>query len=238
VYFILKIKNMNVVITGATKGIGLATAETFARAGHNIITCARHKDDLQELQRNFQTLFPGITVKVKVADLANEEEVKGFAKWIDDENLPSHVLVNNAGYFVPGSIYNEEAGTLQKMMQVNVYSAYQLIRLLLPGMIERKRGHIFNICSIASLTGMPNVGAYGISKYALLGLTKHLREEMKPFGIKVTAISPGATFTASWEGTDIKRERFIEANDVAKMIVAATQLSAAGIVEDIILQPQ
>jgi short-subunit dehydrogenase len=91
----------------------------------------------------FRPFFLVLPVKVKVADLANEEEVKGFAKWIDDENLPAHVLVNNAGYFVPGSIYNEEAGTLQKMMQVNVYSAYQLIRLLLPGMIERKRGHIF-----------------------------------------------------------------------------------------------
>ena len=228
---------MNVVITGATKGIGLAIANTFAGAGYHIITCSRNENDLKWLQQDLQKRF-GISVKYKVADIGNESEIKAFGNWIVNEELSVDVLINNAGYFVPGAVYNEDDGILQKMMETNVYGSYHLIRLLLPGMIGRKNGHIFNICSVASFHAFANVGAYGISKFALLGLTRHLREELKPFGIKVTAVSPGATFTASWEGSNVDPRRIIDANDVAKMIFAASQLSPSTVVEDIILRPQ
>ncbi|MEJ7684694.1 MAG: SDR family NAD(P)-dependent oxidoreductase [Segetibacter sp.] len=82
------------------------------------------------------------------------------------------------------------------------------------------------------------MGSYGISKFALYGFTKHLREEMKPYGIKVTAVCPGATYTSSWEESDIKPDRLLKADDVAKMVFACSQLSAAAVVEDIIIRPQ
>ena len=90
------------------------------------------------------------------------------------------VLVNNAGTFIPGNVYDEGEGVLEKQMEINLYSAYHLTRLLLPPMMKQKSGHIFNICSIASLQAYPNGGAYSISKFALAGFSKNLRHEMKP----------------------------------------------------------
>lgn len=229
---------MNVVITGATKGMGRAIAEKFAEAGYSLIVCARSQQDVEKMEKEFSNRFPAISVKTKVTDIGDSIQIKNFGSWIVDLGLTPDIVVNNAGYFIPGSIYSEEEGTLQKMMDVNLNSAYHLTRSLLPVMMERKKGHIFNICSIASFQPLANVGSYGISKFALLGFTKHLREEMKPHGIKVTAVCPGATFTSSWEGSDIRHDRILEAADIAKMIFASSQLSAQAVVEDIIIRPQ
>ena len=124
------------------------------------------------------------------------------------------------------------------MIEVNLYSAYHLTRVLLPAMMKQKSGHIFNICSIASLQAYPNGGSYSISKFALAGFSKNLREEMKPHGIKVTAVYPGAAYTDSWAASGIDKKRFMEANDIADMIFAASQLSTKACVEDIVLRPQ
>jgi len=229
---------MNVIITGATKGIGYAIAEKFAAAGYNLIVCARSKEDLEKMKKDFLTRFPAISVNTKVADVGDSSQIKDFGRWILESGFKPDILINNAGYFIPGSILNEEEGNLQKMMEVNLNSAYHLTRSLLPAMMERKKGHIFNICSIASFQPLANVGSYGISKFALLGFTKHLREEMKPYGIKVTAVSPGATYTLSWEGSGIKPERILEAGDVVAMVFACSQLSPQAVVEDIIIRPQ
>lgn len=229
---------MNVVITGATKGMGRAIAEKFAQAGYDLIVCARSKEDLEKLKKDFSNRFAAVSIKTKVADVGDVSQIKDFGRWILELGTVPDILINNAGYFIPGSIYNEEEGTLQKMMEINLNSAYHLTRSLLPAMMERKQGHIFNICSIASFQPLANVGSYGISKFALLGFTKHLREEMKPFGIKVTAVSPGATFTSSWEESDINRHQILEAADIAKMIFASSQLSPQAVVEDIIIRPQ
>ena len=160
-----------------------------------------------------------------------------FANWLLEKKITIDVLINNAGQFVPGSIYNEPEGNLEKMMEVNLYSAYHLTRALLPQMIKNKSGHIFNICSIASLNAYANGGSYSISKFALMGFSKNLREELKPFNIKVTAVYPGAVFTSSWEGAGIKPERIMEVADVAKMIFTASQLSPQACVEDIVMRP-
>ncbi len=229
---------MNVIITGATRGIGRAIASTFADAGYNLIVCARSQSDLEKLKKEFSNSFPDIAVKSKVADVGDTHQVKGFGKWILESGLTPDILINNAGYFIPAAIHNEEEGLLQKMMDTNLNSAYHLTRLLLPLMMERKKGHIFNICSIASFKPMANVGSYGISKFALYGFTKHLREEMKPYRIKVTAVCPGATYTSSWEGSDVSADRLLKADDVAKMVFACSQLSPSAVVEDIIIRPQ
>jgi len=126
---------------------------------------------------------------------------------------------------------------------VNLYSAYHLTRTLLPKMMHQQntsgsRGHIFNICSIASLKSYKNGGSYSISKFALAGFSKNLREEMKPYGIKVTAVYPGAVYTDSWAGSGIDPKRIMEASDIAEMIYASAQLSPQATVEDIVLRPQ
>jgi short-subunit dehydrogenase len=228
---------MNVIITGASKGIGLAIAEKFAQDGHTLFLCSRSEKQLYDTVSLLQSKYPQCTVKAKPVDMGNTEEAKLFGKWCLDAGVPD-ILVNNAGQFLPGSVHNEEEGTLEQMIAVNLYSAYHLTRAVLPLMMKNGKGHIFNICSIASLHAYDNGGSYSISKFALLGFSKNLREEMKPHGIKVTAVCPGATMSSSWDGANIDPKRIMEASDIAKMIHTASQLSPMADVEDIIMRPQ
>lgn len=229
---------MNVVITGASKGFGKAIAEIFAEQGHHLYLCSRNELQLYKTVEELLNRFPQATVDARPADLSIKEEVNAFAGWLLARNTTIDILVNNAGRFIPGSIHTEEEGVLEEMMRTNLFSAYYLTRQLLPSMIKSQRGHIFNMCSIASLQAYNNGGAYSISKFALLGFSKNLREELKPHGIKVTSIVPGAAYTDSWSGSGIDPHRIMEARDIAQMVYAASGLSAQACVEDIILRPQ
>jgi len=202
----------------------------------DLFLCSRNEVALYKAMEELQTRFPSITIKAKAFDLS--KQAKEFGQWILAQNIETNVLVNNAGLFEPGSVYNEPEGTLESQVETNLYSAYHLTRTLLPAMMNRKAGHIFNICSIASFQAYKNGGAYSISKFAMDGFNKNLREEMKEYGIKVTAVYPGAVLTDSWGNYDNSNHRIMEAADVAKMIFAASQLSAGACVEEIVMRPQ
>lgn len=228
---------MKVIVTGASKGIGKAIAAQFAQAGYQVMLCSRGEKSLYDCVQELQTAFPQAMIQARPTDMSVKQDVAAFAEWCLQKGTPD-IVVNNSGHFIPGSVHNEPEGALQEMLQSNLFSAYHLTRLLLPAMITAGSGHIFNICSIASLHAYPNGGSYSISKYALAGFSRNLREEMKPHGIKVAAVYPGAVMTASWDGTDIDPKRIMEPNDVAKMIFAAAHLSPMAVVEDIVLRPQ
>jgi short-subunit dehydrogenase len=229
---------MNVVITGASRGLGKAIAYVFAQNGHNLILTSRNEVALYNAMQEFMTVYPNISVKARPFDLSAKEEAQAFGKWVLDLQVSIDVLVNNAGLFDPGSVYNEPDGTLEHMMAVNLFSAYHVTRAVINQMITQKSGHIFNMCSIASLKAYPNGGAYSISKYALAGFSTNLREEMKPHNIKVTAVYPGAAYTDSWVGSGVDPKRIMEAEDIAKMVYTTAQLSPQACVEEIILRPQ
>ncbi len=229
---------MNVIITGASKGFGKALATLFASRGHNIFICARNEKQLYDTMEELQTRFPDVTVKARPCDLSNKEEAQAFGEWLSGLSIAIDVLINNAGSFVPGSVHNEPDGALESMIAANLYSAYHLTRSVLPAMQAQQSGHIFNMCSIASLQAYANGGAYSISKFALAGFSKNLREELKAFNIKVTAVYPGAAYTDSWAGSGVSQERIMQADDIAHMIYAASQLSPQACVEDIVLRPQ
>ena len=229
---------MNVVITGASKGIGKAIATGFAAMGANLFLCARNEVDLYNTVAGLQVKYPDSTINAQPADMSKKDALQKFGEWVLGKTSALDVLVNNAGQFTPGSIYNEADGLLEQMMDINLYSAYHLTRTLLPSMMAARQGHIFNLCSIASLQAYPNGGSYSISKFALLGFSKNLREELKPYNIKVTGVYPGAVMTASWGDFDNSKQRIMEADDIAAMIIAATKLSAQAVVEDIVIRPQ
>jgi NADP-dependent 3-hydroxy acid dehydrogenase YdfG len=184
------------------------------------------------------TRFSSVTVKGNPFDLSKKEQAKEFGKWVLNFGISVDILINNAGSFTGANVYDEEEGALEEMIETNLYSAYHLTRVLVPKMIEQKSGHIFNMSSIAGLKAYPGGGSYSISKFALHGLSVNLREELKQHNIKVTTVFPGAAYTDSWANSGIKKERFMEADDIAKMIFAASQLSRQACVEDIILRPQ
>lgn len=228
---------MNVIITGASKGIGRAVAEIFAANGYNLFICARGEVALYKTLEELMTRYPSVTIKAKPVDLSIKEEAIGFGQWCLSFGQPD-ILVNNAGLFEPGEVHNEADGVLESQMATNLYSAYHLTRTVLPAMMERKSGHIFNLCSIASLAAYKNGGAYSISKFALYGFNKNLREEMKPHGIKVTALVAGAVMSDSWGNFDNSTSRIMVAEDLAKLIYTASGLSPAACVEEILVRPQ
>ena len=228
---------MNVVITGASRGIGQSIAEGFAKKGAHLFLCARNMTKTMTWQQELMKKY-AISISSFDADLSNPTEVKAFAQHVLNATDQIDILINNTGTYEPGSTYNEAEGQLEKMLNVNLFSAYHLTRALIGSMIKKKSGHIFNICSIASLNAYPNGGSYSISKWALAGFSKNLREEMKPHHIKVTAVYPGATLTSSWDGMNIDPKRILEANDITKMMIAASELSIQACVEDIVIRPQ
>lgn len=229
---------MNIVVTGASRGLGRAIAEAFAADGHTLFLCARGAGDLRAAAADIGGIYAGSTIRTMPADLSDRSGVLAFAQWVLAGCGAPDVLVNNTGRYTPGDVGTEPEGALEDMIATNLYSAYHLTRALLPGMIGRGTGHIFNICSIASLQAYPGGGAYSISKFALLGFSRNLRAELKPHGIKVTAVCPGAAYTASWEGSGVDPNRIMHAADVGRMVYAAAQLSPQATVEDIVMRPQ
>jgi short-subunit dehydrogenase len=229
---------MNAVITGASRGIGKATARIFAMHGYNLYLSSKNEENLLQTIEELKRDFPNVSVDGKAFDLGRKQEAQLFGEWVNSSIDTIDVLVNNAGNFIQGDVSNEPDGALEEMMEVNLYSAYHLTRVLLPKMMATKAGHIFTLCSIASLAAYPNGGSYSISKFALLGLTKNLRRELQPYGIKVTAIIPGAAYTDSWKESGVSEQRLMEADDIAKTIYHATLLSPQAVVEEIILRPQ
>lgn len=229
---------MNIVITGASKGIGRALAVKYAQHGHHLALCSRNLIDLQNLTDELKSIHPEINIISMSVDVSKKDDVKAFAEKILQKWEKIDVLINNAGVFIPGAIKDEDENNLPQMIETNLYSAYYLTKTLLPVMQQAKSGHIFNLCSIASFTAYPNGGSYSISKFALLGFSKCLREELKQDNIKVTAVMPGATFTDSWSGVEIPEDRFIPAEDIAAIIYNTTLLSDRTVVEDIVIRPQ
>jgi short-subunit dehydrogenase len=228
---------MNVVITGASQGIGFAIAEIFANAGYTLSLCSKTKENIAAAGNSLAVKYPHATIHFTHADLSKKEQCTQFANWCLEKGSPT-ILINNAGYFSPGNIQDEADNALEQQMAVNLYSAYHTTRALLPAMLKMGKGHIFNICSIASLNAYAQGGSYSISKFALLGFSKNLRLELKDKGIKVTAVCPGATYTNSWNGSGIDPMRIMESEDIAKMIFAAAHLSPQAVVEDIVMRPQ
>lgn len=226
------------IVTGATKGIGRAIAEAFAALGMDLVICSRHASDLHQCRKALKEIHPGIEVLDSCVDLSVPEEVDRFAHFIAGRWSAVDVLVNNAGVYLPGQSYSEPEGQLEQLMRTNLYSAYQLTRKILPLMLPHRHGHIFNMCSVASFMAYPNGGSYSITKFALLGFSKVLREELKGQGIKVTAVMPGATWSESWAGVSLPETRLMQAADIAESVVSALRMGPSAVVEEIIIRPQ
>ncbi|MCB0736805.1 MAG: SDR family oxidoreductase [Bacteroidetes bacterium] len=225
------------MVTGATKGIGRAVVEIFAKNGHNLAICSRNNQELQELANRLKLAY-GVNVYYEQCDVADKSDVEMFAENALAEFGHFDVLINNAGVFMPGAILAEEHETFETMLNTNLVSAYTLTKLIVPYMVIKKSGHVFNICSTASIKAYPNGGSYCISKFALYGMTKVLREELMETGVKVTAILPGPTYSASWHSANIPKERFMMAEEVAQAVYAAFAMPGNAVFEDIVMRPQ
>jgi len=228
---------MNAIITGATKGIGRAIVMELAANNYNIIFCARDEKEVQILQNELTSKYSHLQFFGMRADMEESSDVRDFAEFAIGSVGHVDILINNAGLYIPSGIIEEDAECLQRQMQVNVFAPHYLSKFFASRMIEAGKGHIVNICSIASLEPVVRAGSYSISKTALLGLNKALREELRPAGIKVTAVLPGSTLTDSWTGTKLPKDWFILPEDVAKSIINCLQMSSGANIDEIIIRP-
>ncbi|RKD12468.1 short-chain dehydrogenase [Pelobium manganitolerans] len=229
---------MNILITGVTRGIGKATALALAPSAKGMALCARKTNELETLARELKALNPQLKLVLRATDCGLAAEVEAFA----DEALTHlnriDVLINNVGFFAPSPILMEDAEQLQKHFSVNVATPYLLYKKIAPVMQNQRSGHIINICSVASIQTIVNAGSYCVTKAALLSLNNIMREETRPFGVKVTAVLPGSTLTSSWDGTEISADKFVQAGDVAQSIKQLLQLSHGANVDQIVITPQ
>jgi NADP-dependent 3-hydroxy acid dehydrogenase YdfG len=227
-----------IIVTGGSRGIGKAILMHFASKGFHVGFCSLQPAHVESLQKELEVLFPQQTIFGRAVDMRKREEVVAFGKEVINKFKEIDILVNNAGTFLPGMVLEEPEGQLEKLIETNLYSAYYMSRAIAPILIRSGKGHIFNICSVAGLKAYPNGGSYSISKFAMQGLSKALREELKDKKVRVTTVYPGAVLTDSWSGVDLPEDRFIAAADVAKNIFDVHALSDRTVIEDIVLRPQ
>ena len=226
------------VVSGGSRGIGRALVDVFLRENIPVVTASRSQESLNMLQKDMQVAHPRGTLHTVAADLSAKAGIDALVKQVPLARDVTLILVHNVGTFLPGGIQSGASGVLERLLETNLYSAYFLTRALLPHMLREKDGHIFTICSTASIKAYPQGGAYCISKFALLGFSKVLREELKESNIRVTAVLPGATLTASWQGTTLPSSRFMPAEDVAEAVWNAYGLSSRTNVEELVMRPQ
>lgn len=223
-----------ILITGGTRGIGRAISLRFLREGFRVFTCGRNAGSVSKLKIE----NPSERLHVAQVNLEIREELLAWIEAVTAISPNLNVLVNNAGIFLPGSIENENEGVFEKVMAINLAAAYHASRACLPLLRKADKAHIFNISSTAGIMAYPNGGSYCISKFGLMGMSKVLREELKPSGIRVTSVIPGATFTDSWAGAGLPPERFMRPEDIAEAVFSAWQMPAGTVVEEILIRPQ
>jgi NAD(P)-dependent dehydrogenase (short-subunit alcohol dehydrogenase family) len=223
-----------VIVTGASQGIGLAITQRLLAEGLHVIAASRNPERMRPLipAAYLDRLYTFAT------DLATAEGCASLANYAKTLTNAPHILVNNAGVFEPGSVLDAPAGQLEHQFAINVLSAYYVTAALVPAMRASGSGHIFNMCSVASIMAYDGGGSYTISKFALLGYTKALRKELLGSGIKVTAVLPGAVKTPSWDGVAIPEGRIMPPADIASMIWACYATSPSTVIEELILRPE
>ena len=228
----------NVIITGATKGMGKAIAQAFAAEGCNLAICSRNETELKAFKLALEATYPTIKVAVLKADCSIKQDVKDFAAFAEAKLGTIYVIVNNIGIYQPTSILDDGEDTFENLLNTNLRPAYELYRYFGKKMQAQRAGHIFNICSIASISPVVQAGMYSVTKFALLGLNKVMRLEMQDHGVKVTTVLPGSTFTDSWKGSDLPAEKFVSAQDVAQAVICAFKMSAGANLDELVVTPQ
>ena len=226
-----------VVITGASQGIGAAVAEAFATEPDvRLALVSRNEAKLTDVAARCRE--HGAEADVFPCDVTDDEAVARTSRAVLDRLGAPDVLVNNAGLFQPGTLEEVTPAAFREQLEVNLTSAFLVTRAFLPPMKRRGRGHLFYMASVASIKAYPGGAAYGAAKHGLLGLARVVREETKAAGLRVTTLLPGATFTPSWEGTELPEERFMPPTDVAQTLLDVYRLSDRTAVEEIVLRPQ
>lgn len=229
-------EHSSVLITGASQGIGRSIALSFAAAtNRSLILLARNKKNLEETAG--LCLKAGAdSVHIAVCDATDRQSMTGL-ELPDNFPVPG-LLINNAGSFLYKTLSETSNEEFQHQIDVNLFTAVNTVNRFLTGLRKLDRALIINICSVGSLRGLADSGAYSAAKHAVLGYTRSLRDELKNTNIGVTAINLGQTHSPSWDESAMPPEKLINPTDVAQILVTLSHLSPRTLVEEVTIQPQ
>lgn len=220
------LKNKNALITGAGKGIGKAVAIALAKEGVNLILVSRTQNDIDQLAE--ETAKFGVKTLALSADVADINSINAAVEKALAEFKSIDILINSAGIASFGKFLELEPEAWERIIQVNLMGTYYTTRAIIPNMIERQTGDIINISSTAGLNGNALTSAYSASKFAVLGLTDSLMQEMRKHNIRVTALTPSTVATDMAKDlnlTDGNPEKVMQSEDMADLIIAQLKLN-------------
>jgi short-subunit dehydrogenase len=227
------------LITGASSGIGRATAIAFAEAGADLALVSRSQSTLQTVAD--QAKAAKVDARVYPLDLAQVDQVQEQMAKIVSDCGGIDILVNNAGMGYTNALSETSLSDWQRVLDLNLTSVFQCIQAVLPGMRDRQRGLIINISSIAARNAFPDWGAYSVSKAGLTSLSKILAAEERQHGIRVVTITPGAVNTPIWDTetvqADFDRSGMLTPDMVAQSVLHTALSPEQAVVEDIVLMP-
>lgn len=221
----MKLKNKKAIVTGGSRGLGKATAIAFAKEGIDVAITGRNEQKLQETVAELKAL--GVNATYEIFDVSNYEEVKVAIKNIVEKLGGVDILVNNAGIAAFGTLNNMEVKTWESIIQTNVLGMYYVTKEVIPYLIEKNEGDIFNVASTAGLSGNASTSAYSASKFAVIGLSQSLMKEVRKNNIRVVTLTPStiATDMALDLGiTDGNVEKVLQPEDFAELIVSGLKL--------------
>lgn len=230
------LKGQVAVVTGAGRGIGAAIAKRLAKMGSMVLLTARDEDRLEQLAREIEQA--GGRAEVAAFDLLDEDAVKRFADGVKRRHERCDVLVNNAGVGRIGSPLHEmETADWDVVMGTNLKAPYLMIRAFAPLMIAMQAGHIVNISSLAGHNPLKNGAAYAASKWGLNGLTYSVAEELREYGIRVSAVAPGSVNTGFNVSSGKDAGRKIQPDDVAHVVAMLVTQAPQSFVSEVLMRP-
>ncbi|TDW48536.1 3-oxoacyl-[acyl-carrier protein] reductase [Flavobacterium sp. 270] len=220
------LKNKNALITGAGKGIGKAVAIALAKEGVNLILVSRTQSDIDQLADEASNL--GVRALALAADVSDLNSINSAVEKALAAFKNIDILINSAGIASFGKFLELEPTAWERIIQVNLMGTYYVTRAVIPNMIERQTGDIINISSTAGLNGNALTSAYSASKFAVLGLTDSLMQEMRKHNIRVTALTPSTVATDMAKDlnlTDGNPEKVMQSEDMAELIISQLKLN-------------
>ncbi len=223
------------LVTGGTRGIGKAIAQKLASLGANVSICGRNEDVLQRTAKEIESR--GVRVHAQKADVSRNSDVTALVQATEKELGPISILVNNAGVGMFGPVYEKTEEDFDRVMNANLKGVFLLTRAVAPGMIDRKSGDIINISSLAGKNTFANGALYCASKWGLQGLTGCMAEDLRGFGIRVSAICPGSVAT-EFSGRGPKdSSTVLTAEDVAHAVAMVLTQGPQSFISEVDLRP-
>lgn len=223
------------LVTGASRGIGLAVAKSLAGMGAKVGLCGRDEKRLENAENELKS--SGSSVLAVAADVSRAADISSLVRKVNQDFGPVEILVNNAGidYFGPTHEASEE--NWDSVLDTNLKAVFLLSKAVAPGMIRLQSGDIINIASLAGKSAFTGGGIYCASKWGLLGLTQCMAEDLRPHGIRVSAICPGSVNTDFSPHTGKDPNKMLQPEDVAHVVETIVTQQPQSFISEILLRP-